>query len=373
MKQDNIEVPFNNLSLQWQAIEQKFMPELQELINNSQFCLGPAVENFEQEFADYMGASHAIGVNSGTSALHLALIAAGIGRGDKVLIPNYTFVATAWAVMYVGAIPILCDVEPETGNISIVDAEKRIEPGTKAIIPVHLYGQPANLDAILAFAKRHNLTLIEDACQAHGASYQQKRVGTYGRFGCFSFYPGKNLGAFGEAGMIITDDSSVVDRLKALRHHSQHERYLHAELGFNYRMEGIQGLVLSHKLKHLDNWTNERRQIAKRYITELSDLPISLPLIVHDDHVYHLFVIRTTQREKLSQWLNSRGISTGLHYPVPLHRQPCLQYLESDQQSFPVSDYYAEHGLSLPIFPGMLEKQINAVISEIRSFFGASS
>lgn len=362
-------VPFSDLSWQWKIIEDKFMQDLRHLIDNSQFCLGPAVEKFEKEFADYVGSPHAIGVNSGTSALHLALIAAGIGKGDKVLIPSNTFVATAWAVLYVGAVPILCDVEEKTGNIDMKDAEKRITKDTKAIIPVHLYGQPADMKAVLDCAKRHKLIVIEDASQAHGAYYDKKRVGSIGEYGCFSFYPGKNLGAFGEAGIIVTENAKQATRLKALRHHAQSERYIHQELGFNYRMEGIQGLVLSHKLKHLPAWTHERQKIARQYIDAFSDLPIHLPIIIHHDHVYHLFVIRYKEREKLRQWLESRGVQTGMHYPVPLHRQPCLAHLECAKKSFPVSDNYAENGLSLPLFPGMNQAQVDKVIHEVRAFF----
>lgn len=364
-----IAVPFNDLERQWQVIQHKFLPEFQQLVSQGQFCLGPAVERFEKEFAKYVGSRFAIGMNSGTSALHLALIAAGIKAGDKVLVPAQTFIATVWAVLYVGATPILCDVEAATGNIDITDAEKRLEPGTKAIIPVHLYGQPADMKKILAFATQHNLTIIEDACQAHGAVYDNKHVGTYGLLGCYSFYPGKNLGAIGEAGMAITDDENIAKRLNSLRQHGQRERYIHDEIGYNYRMEGIQGLALSHKLAHLTEWTNMRRRIAKQYIVGLSELPLELPHIVHQDHVYHLFVVRTPQRDKLKQWLTEQNVMTGLHYPVPLHRQPCLQYLNCDQDSFPIADHYSNQGLSLPIFAGMTHTEVERVIEAIRDFF----
>ena len=369
LKDVNETVPFSDLAWQWHLIKEKFLPEFYALVQDGQFCLGPAVEHFENDFAKYVDSKHAIGLNSGTSALHLALIAAGIKAGDKVLIPAQTFIATAWPLLYLGATPILCDVEYETGNIDLADAEKRLEPGTKAIIPVHLYGQPADMKKVLAFADAHHLTIIEDACQAHGAIYEKKKVGTIGSFGCYSFYPGKNLGAMGEAGMIVTDDDEAALRLRSLRHHGQKERYIHHEVGFNYRMEGIQGLALRHKLAHLHEWTHLRRKIAERYLAGLADLPLGLPHIIHQDHVYHLFVIRTPQREKLRQWLNDRQIATGLHYPVPLHRQPCLQHLTVDRNSFPAADEYSLHGLSLPIFAGMTEKQVNRIIEVIRDFF----
>jgi dTDP-4-amino-4,6-dideoxygalactose transaminase len=372
IQQINEIIPFSDLSWQWRNIEKKFLPEFYHLVSNGEFCLGPAVERFEHEFANYIGVKHAVGVNSGTSALHLALIVAGIKAGDKVLVPAQTFIATVWPLLYLGAIPILCDVERDTGNINIEDAEKRLEPGTKAIIPVHLYGQPANMKNILAFAATHHLKVIEDACQAHGAVYEKKKVGSLGLLGCYSFYPGKNLGAFGEAGIVVTEENEMAQRLRLLRHHGQRERYIHIETGFNYRMEGIQGLALVHKLAYLNEWTNLRRKIAKQYLAGLSDLPLGLPQIVHQDHVYHLFVIRTPQREQLRQWLNDHQIVTGLHYPIPLHRQPCLSHLSMNRDSFPGADEYSNQGLSLPIFAGMTEEQTERVIETIHQFFEKS-
>ena len=365
----NSPVPFSDLSWQWHAIEKKFLSEFANLADKGQFCLGPAVERFENEFAEFVGARHAIGVNSGTSALHLALIVAGIKPGDKVLIPAQTFIATAWPLLYIGATPILCDVEAATGNINISDAKKRWQPGTKAIIPVHLYGQPADMNALLAFAAEHELTVVEDACQAHGATYNDKQVGTMGLLGCYSFYPGKNLGALGEAGMIVTSDDALAERMRSLRHHGQRERYIHHEIGYNYRMEGIQGLALAHKLAHLVEWNKLRKHIANRYIKGLAGLPLALPETIHQDHVYHLFIVRTSQRENLRLWLEKHHIATGLHYPVPLHRQPCLSHLAVDQSSFPVADHYSNDGLSLPIFPGMEEVQVDAVIEAVHRFF----
>lgn len=364
-----LNIPFNDLSWQWSQIEENVMPELLTLFRDSAFCLGPMVERFENQFADYIGVKHAIGVNSGTSALHLSLIVAGIGPGDKVLVPSMTFIATAWAVLYIGAIPVLCDVDIETGNIDIKDAERRIDSKTKAIIPVHLYGQPADMKMVNEFAHRHGIVVIEDASQAHGANYNKKRVGSIGTLGCFSFYPGKNLGAAGEGGIIVTDNSNFVERLRALRHHAQTQRYIHDEIGYNYRMEGIQGLVLSHKLNYLEEWTENRRKIARHYTSELSELPLKLPKIVNDDHVYHLYVVRTPRRLELQEWLKKEGIETGLHYPVPLHRQPCLKDFHMDRESYPGSDAYASEGLSLPLFCSMNESQTNNVITAIRGFF----
>jgi dTDP-4-amino-4,6-dideoxygalactose transaminase len=365
----NDTVPFTDLSLQWRQIEAKALPDIRRLFEDSAFCLGPFVERFERAVADYVGVAHAVGVNSGTSALHLALIAAGVGPGDKVLVPTYTFIATAWAVLYVGATPVLCDVEYTSANIDLVDAEQRMDPAVKAIIPVHLYGQPADLGAVIAFASRHRLAVVEDAAQAIGARFAGRHVGTFGLCGCFSFYPAKNLGAAGEAGLVTTSDAAIARRLRALRHHAQTDRYVHAELGFNYRMEGMQALVLAHKLPLLDGWTEARRKIALRYEEQLAGLPLALPQIAHGDHVFHLYVVRTKERDRLSEHLRRAGIETGLHYPIPLHAQPALARFVPDVHSFPVADRYARDCLSLPLFPGMTEAQIERVCEAIRRFY----
>jgi dTDP-4-amino-4,6-dideoxygalactose transaminase len=365
-------IPFADLSWQWQAIEADIAPDLRDLFEASAFCLGAAVDNFERNFAAFVGVRHAIGVSSGTAALHVAVIAAGIGPGDKVLLPSHTFIATAWGVLYVGADPILCDVEPVSGTIDLVDAERRMQPGVKAIIPVHLYGQPADMRAVQQFAERHGLIVIEDAAQAHGACYRGNRIGTLGKFACFSFYPSKNLGAAGESGLVTTNDDVAAARMRALRNHGEAERYVHAEVGFNYRMEGIQGLVLDHKLRHLVAWTEERKRLARRYMEGLRSLPLGLPEIIHGDHVYHLFVVRTPQRDALRKHLEARGIGSGLHYPVPLHRQPCFSHLNLNRASFPVADQFANECLSLPLYVGMNDAQVDTVIGEIRRFHRAN-
>jgi dTDP-4-amino-4,6-dideoxygalactose transaminase len=339
------------------------------LFATSSFCLGPFVESFEAAVGDYLGVDHAVGVNSGTSALHLALIAAGVRPGDKVLVPANTFIATVWAVLYVGAVPVLCDVEAASGNIDVGDAERRIDRLVTAIVPVHLYGQPANMEAVMALADRYSLAVIEDAAQAIGARYRGKPVGGFGLLGCFSFYPAKNLGAAGEAGLVTTNDRMLADRVRVLRNHSQTERYIHTELGFNYRMEGLQGLILGHKLSRLDAWTEQRRTIARCYDVGLAGLPLVLPQVVNSDHVYHLYVILSERREELRAFLRQRGVETGLHYPVPIHRQPCLAALEVDRTSYPVTDLYASRCLSLPIFSGMTDAQMDRVVSTVRSFF----
>lgn len=361
-------VPFTDLSLQWRQIADDVRADVENLFKSSAFCLGPYVEQFEDSVARYLEVPHAIGVNSGTSALHLALIVNGIGPGDKVLVPAHTFIATIWAVLYVGATPVLCDVRLDSATIDCADAERRIDQKVRAIIPVHLYGQPSEMDAVTELAKRHNLIVIEDAAQAIGARYRGRRVGGIGATGCFSFYPGKNLGAAGEAGLVVTRDPAHAKRMRSLRHHAQTERYVHGEIGFNYRMEGIQGLVLNHKLRRLDQWTAERRVIAHQYQQGLSGLPLHLPQIVNDDHVWHLFVVLSDRRDALKAHLAAQGIETGLHYPVPLHRQPCLAHLTGRSEEFPVSDRFGRECLSLPLFTGMTGAQVGRVVDAVRRF-----
>jgi dTDP-4-amino-4,6-dideoxygalactose transaminase len=308
--QADLPIPFTDLSFQWRQIEAKALPDIHRLFEQSAFCLGPFVERFEQSVSDYLGISHAIGVNSGTSALHLALIAAGIGPGDKVLIPSFTFVATAWAVLYVGATPVLCDIEPNSGNIDVDDAETRLDGEVKAIIPVHLYGQPANLAKVMTFAARHGLIVIEDAAQAMGARYDRRYVGTFGLCGCFSFYPAKNLGAAGEAGLIVTADDSIARRLRALRHHAQTDHYLHAELGFNYRMEGLQGLVLGHKLPLLDRWTECRRVLVHAYRECLAGLGVRNPALSDDRRMFAAPSASSFAFGSFRSWSGRRGHSS---------------------------------------------------------------
>jgi dTDP-4-amino-4,6-dideoxygalactose transaminase len=363
-------VPFVDLSIQWDEIESAVMPDLEKLFRASAFCLGPWATDFESEIARYLGVRHAVAVSSGSAALHVATIAAGIGRGDKVLVPAHTFIGTVWGLIYEGAVPVFCDVEETTGNIDLADAERRMEEGVKAIIPVHLYGQPADMTGVLAFARRHGLTVIEDAAQAIGARWQGKTIGTFGSMGCFSFYPGKNLGGAGEGGLVVTDDDDKAKLLRTLREHGQSERYVHERIGYNYRMDGIQALVLGHKLKRLEEWTDQRRAVAARYAQALADTPLRLPAVVHGDHVFHLYVVRTRDRDGLRAFLAERGIQTGLHYPVPLYRQPCLSGIAAaSADGFPVTEDWAGNGLSLPMFAGMTATQQDRVINAIKAWF----
>ncbi len=362
-------VPFVDLSIQWNQIRSNVLPDMERLFEASAFCLGPWAKDFEQRIAEYLGVRHAVAVSSGSAALHVAVIAAGIVPGDKVLVPTHTFIGTVWGLIYAGAIPVFCDVEAGAGTIDVRDAESKLDEKVKAIIPVHLYGQPANMAAVLDFARRHKLLVIEDVAQAIGARYDGQSLGSLGDFGCFSFYPGKNLGAAGEGGLVVTNDDRSADEMRALRDHGQAQRYVHQMIGYNYRMDGIQALVLGHKLAHLDDWTNQRRQVAQRYAEGLAGLPLTLPEIVHGDHVFHLYVVRTQQRDALKGHLDGHGVQTGLHYPIPLHKQPCFADMASAQGSFPVAEDYAGTALSLPMFAGLTPDQQDRVIDAVRSFF----
>jgi dTDP-4-amino-4,6-dideoxygalactose transaminase len=364
-----VTVPFNDLTMQWRQIAADVRQDFEVVFNTSAFCLGPQVEAFERDAAAYLDVPHAIGVSSGTAALHLAMVAANIGPGDEVLVPSYTFMSTIWCVLYVGATPVLCDVDPLTGTLDADDAERRMTSRTRAIIPVHLYGQPAEMDRIGDLARRYCLVLVEDAAQSIGARWDGRATGTIGKFGCYSFYPGKNLGAAGEGGMIVTADAQAAARLRALRAHAQKERYVHSELGFNYRMDGLQGVVLRHKLRQLNVWTAERKELAHRYDVNLQGLPLELPKVCHQDHVWHLYVVQTRRRDALRAHLQQAGIETGLHYPVPGHRQPCLAHFSMDCSSFPHSDQWASRSLSLPLFNGMTEAQQRRVIENAHDFF----
>jgi dTDP-4-amino-4,6-dideoxygalactose transaminase len=361
-----VEVPLSDLRTQYQRIAPQVMEEIGQVLENASFILGPKVVQFEEDFARYCGAKHCIGVNSGTSALHLPLICAGVEHGDEVITVPMTFIATSWAISYCGAKPVFVDVEPGSCTMDPVLVERAITPRTKAILPVHLYGQPADMEPLMEISKRRGIPLIEDCAQAHGATYHRKGVGNFGIAGCFSFYPGKNLGAFGEAGAIVTNDDALAARMRALRDHAQSKRYHHAEIGFNYRMDGIQGAVLGVKLKHIDRWTETRCGFAERYLSLLAGLPIQLPTAVPDrKHVWHLFVLQHPQRDSIRTKLESMRVHTGLHYPVPLHLQEAYASLGHKPGDFPVAEKIANQCISLPLFAEMTLQQQNAVIDAL--------
>jgi dTDP-4-amino-4,6-dideoxygalactose transaminase len=325
---------------------------------------------FEKDFAKYCGAEHCVAFNSGTSALHVAMILLGIGRDDEVITTPCTFVATSWAISYVNAKPVYVDVDDATFNLKPELVEGAITKRTKAIMPVHLYGHPANLEPLLKICRKHNLPLVEDACQAHGAKYKGKVVGTFGEISCYSFYPGKNLGAYGEGGALVTNNAAYAARARALREHGSTQRYYHDEIGFNYRMEGIQGAVLGIKLKHLDSWTRDRRKVAHRYHELLADTPLQLPIEAdYAESAYHLYVVRHPRRDDLKKYLEANKVGCALHYPLSLHMQKCYAYLGYKAGDFPVAEKAARECLSLPIFPDMTEVQIERVGEVIHEFF----
>jgi dTDP-4-amino-4,6-dideoxygalactose transaminase len=350
--------PFVDLKRQYRAICDEVHQAIQNVLDQCTFASGPAVAAFEADFARYCGVHHCIGVNSGTSALHLALLACGVGPGDEVITVPMTFVATAWAISYVGARPVFVDIEPDTFTIDISQVERAITSRTRAILPVHLYGQMAEIDPLLEICDRHGLALIEDAAQAHGAMYHGRRAGSVGRVGCFSFYPSKNLGAYGEGGAITTNDDAIAARVRSLRDHAQSGRYRHEELGFNYRMDGLQGAVLSVKLRHLEGWNATRRQVATRYQALLGDTPLALPNEAEGRrHVWHLYVVRYAERDRLQQALTAAGITSGIHYSIPVHLQPAYASLGHRAGDFPVAERVAQQCLSLPIYAEITEKE----------------
>lgn len=361
-----MQVPFLDLKAQYKGIRDDLLDSLVAVADSTRYVLGPRVESFETEFARYMGAEHCVAVNSGTSALHVALIAAGVGAGDEVITVPMTFVATTWAVSYVGATPVFVDVDPSTYTMDPAQVEDKITELTKAILPVHLYGQAADLAPLIELGDRYGIPVIEDAAQAHGASYDGQPVGSQGFAGCFSFYPGKNLGALGEGGAVVTNDATVAARMRALRDHAQGERYHHDELGFNYRMDAFQGAVLGVKLRHLESWLEGRRAAAARYAELLAGLPVQAPVErLGNRHVWHLYVVLHPERDRLQEELGAAGISTGLHYPIPVHLQKAYAHLGHRPGDFPVAEKVGNECISLPMFPELTQQQQEAVAAAL--------
>lgn len=359
-------IPFVDLKAQYVGIKDEVNAAIQHVLETCQFTLGAEVAEFEKEFAAYCSGQHGIGVNTGTSALHLSLLAAGIGPGDEVITVPFTFVATVAAIHYSGAKTVFVDIDPQTFTMDVKSIEAAITERTKAIIPVHLYGQPADMDPILEIAKRHNLVVIEDACQAHGAEYKGRRVGSLGDMGCFSFYPGKNLGAYGEGGMVVTNNGEYNRTLRMLRDWGAEQKYHHVLKGYNYRLEGIQGAVLRVKLKYLEEWTESRRAAAAYYDQLLKGLGIVTPTAMsYARHVYHVFAIRTNNRSEWQQALQAKGIQTGIHYPIPIHLLPAYADLGYQVGDFPHSEKAANEVLSLPMFAELTRAQCEEVCDAI--------
>jgi dTDP-4-amino-4,6-dideoxygalactose transaminase len=359
-------IPFLDLKAQYATIRQEVNEAIQGVLDSCQFTLGNEVEAFEQEFAAYSGASFGIGVNTGTSALHLALLAAGVGPGDEVITVPFTFVATVAAIRYTGATPVFVDIDPRSYTMDPAGLEVVITPRTKAILPVHLYGQPADMDPILAAARRHGLVVIEDAAQAHGADYKGRRVGSLGDLACFSFYPGKNLGACGEGGMVVTDNPDYTRTVRMLRDWGAERKYHHELLGYNYRMEGIQGAVLRVKLRHLEDWTEARRSAAAHYNQLFTGTGVLTPEAMSwSRHVYHIYAVRSPDRAAWQAALQEKGIQTGIHYPFPIHLLPAHADLGYEEGAFPHSETAAREVLSLPMFPELTAAQREEVAAAV--------
>lgn len=358
-------VPFLDLNSQYRALKPEIDAAVLDVLASGQFVLGRSVEEFEKAFASYCGVKHAIACSSGTAALQLALVAEGIGRGDDVLTVSMTFVATASAIDYTGARPVLVDIEMPSVTMDPALIEAAITPATKAIMPVHLYGQCADMGPILEIARRRGLVVIEDAAQAHGAEYQGRRAGSFGKMACFSFYPGKNLGAYGEGGAVVTNDDACAERVRMLRDWGQDRKYNHLYKGFNYRMDGIQGAILGVKLRHIENWTEGRRRVARWYQEALAgmtdfELPRELP---NRRHVWHVYALRVPaeRRAEIIETLKKSGIATGMHYPTPVHLQPCFAELGHHAGDFPMSERHANCELSLPMYPEMTQAMVAEV------------
>ena len=354
-------IPFLDLKAQHRALEPELTEAVRQVIASAHFVLGPNVAAFEAEFAAFCGAGHAVAVNTGTSALHLALLAVGVGPGDEVITVPATFVATVAAILYAGATPRMVDIDPNTWTMDPAQLEAAITPRTKAILPVHLHGRLADMEPILTIARAHGIAVVEDAAQAHGAEHDGRRAGTFGDIGCFSFYPGKNLGACGEGGAVVTDRLDLAARVRRLHDWGQERKYLHVEKGFNYRLDEMQAALLRVKLRHLQAWTDARRRVAARYDSHLAAFGVSRPAAPRGrDHAYHVYAIRTPDRDAAREKLGS-VTQTGIHYPIPVHLQPAYADLGYGEGDFPVSERLATDTLSLPIYPEMTDAQIDTV------------
>jgi dTDP-4-amino-4,6-dideoxygalactose transaminase len=367
-----IKVPYLDLKAQYQGIKPEIDAAIARVLDSCQFVLGTEVAEFEKEFAAYCGAADCIALNSGTSALHLALLSAGIGPGDEVITVPFTFVASVAAIVYTGARPVLADIFPRTFTIDPAAIAALITPRTKAILPVHLYGHPADMDPIMEVARRHRLVVIEDAAQAHGAKYKGRSVGSIGHLACFSFYPGKNLGAYGEGGAVTTSNPEYAQTIRMLRDWGQDRKYHHVLRGFNYRMEAFQGAILRVKLRHLERWTEVRRLIASKYHQFLEDSGLERPTeMPWARHVYHVYTLRTGNRDALQAALQKEGIEASIHYPLPVHLQPAYADLGYLRLAFPQSEKAADEVLSLPLYPEMTDDQIHCVAQALTSLAAA--
>lgn len=365
-------VPFIDLPAQFKALKPQIDRALEPIFNSTSFILGPAVGEFEQSFASYIGTEHCVALNSGTAALHLALLALGIGPGDEVITAANTFIATAEAVTFAGATPRFVDAQPDTYNIDPSKIEAAINSKTKAIIPVHLYGQPADMDAIQEIAAKHKLRIVEDACQAHGALYKGKQAGTMSDIACFSFYPGKNLGAAGDGGAVVTNDADLADKIRLLRDHGSRKKYEHEIVGHNFRLDSVQAAILSVKLPHLNDWNAARRRHAAFYTKQLApSTEVVTPIVANDcESVFHLYVVQVPERDRVQKALRDADVQTGIHYPIPIHLQPAYKHLGYKAGDFPVAERLAGRILSLPMYAELADAQKTRVVEVLSAAVG---
>ena len=371
IEKPNQTVPFVDLSNQYRQMSKEIDTAAREVMMNASFILGSRLEEFENRFAAYCHSKFCVGVASGGEALHLALKALGIKSGDEVITVANTFVATLFAISYAGATPVLVDIDPKTYNMDLSQLEDKITPRTKAVIPVHLYGQPVRMDILLQIALKHNLKIVEDACQAHGATHGGQRAGSFGSMGCFSFYPGKNLGAYGDGGAIVTSDETLYEKLKILRNYGSKKKYHHEVIGFNSRLDTLQAAVLDVKLKYLDEWNEKRLKNALLYHHLLGDVEeiVTPEIDPATSHVFHLYVVRVRDRDKLMDYLNRNGIQCGIHYPVPVYALDAYAGLGLSGDAFPVTHRFSREILSLPMYPELTANQIETVTSQIKRFY----
>ncbi|MCD8484167.1 DegT/DnrJ/EryC1/StrS family aminotransferase [Candidatus Woesebacteria bacterium] len=361
-----MKVPFVDLSPQYQEVKAELQDDFDRVFAAQHFILGNEVDEFEKEFAAYIGSKYCVGVGSGTDALILALKAMGVGENDEVILPTHTFVATALAVIEAGGTPVFVDVDEATLQMDVNAVAAAINNNTKVILPVHLYGSMVPMDQLMQLAEKHGIQILEDACQAHGATYSGKKAGTFGNMAAFSFYPGKNLGAYGDAGAIVTNDPELYEQAKLLHNYGQKKKYHHEMLGKNSRLDELQAAFLRTKLPHLDSWNQQRKYIAQKYDVALGEYRLSIPDEI--ESVYHLYVIQHPERDELQAYLQENGVDTLIHYPIPLHMQQCFSYMNHSPEEFPVAQKYTARILSLPIYPGMTDEQIAYVIELIQSF-----
>lgn len=362
-------IPLVDLKAQYQSIKPEMDAAMQRIVNNTSFILGKEVAEFEKNFAAFCHAQHCVGTDSGTASLHLALLICGVQPGDEVITTTHTFIATAEVISVIGAKPVLVDIDPRTYNIDPDLIERAITPRTRALIPVHLYGQPAEMDPILDIARRHHLAVIEDAAQAHGAEYRGRRAGSMADIACFSFYPGKNLGAYGDGGAITTDNAEFAERARMLRDHGRRDKYAHQIIGYGYRLDALQAAVLGVKLPHLDAWNARRRAIADRYTELLTNTDYVTPYVPpHITPIYHIYCIRARDRDGLLKHLKERGIDAGIHYPIPLHLQPVYKDLGYRLGDFPHAEKAASEILSLPMYAELTDAQVDQIVDAIKEF-----